>query len=73
MLSIIGIDNVEKTKKFNIDLEVGDRVIIKNESFLNQEAEISEIDYEHGRVKVMLEFFGRLTPVELEYHEVSKQ
>ena len=75
LLSIIGIDvdNAEKTKKFNIDLEVGDYVIIKNESFLNQEAEISEIDYEHGRVKVMLEFFGRLTPVELEYHEVSKK
>lgn len=73
LLSMIGINDDSKPKKFNIELEVGDHVIIKNESFLNQEAEISEIDYEHGRVKVMLEFFGRLTPVELEYHEVSKQ
>ena len=73
LLSMIGISDDSKPKKFNIELEVGDHVIIKNESFLNQEAEISEIDYEHGRVKVMLEFFGRLTPVELEYHEVSKQ
>ena len=70
LLSMIGISDDSKPKKFNIELEVGDHVIIKNESFLNQEAEISEIDYEHGRVKVMLEFFGRLTPVELEYHEV---
>ena len=73
LLSMIGISDDSKPKKFNIELEVGDHVIIKNESFLNQEGEISEIDYEHGRVKVMLEFFGRLTPVELEYHEVSKQ
>lgn len=73
LLSMIGISDDSKPKKFNIELEVGDHVIIKNESFLNQEAEISEIDYEHGRVKVMLEFFGRLTPVEFEYHEVSKQ
>ena len=73
LLSMIGISDDSKPKKFNIELEVGDHVIIQNESFLNQEAEISEIDYEHGRVKVMLEFFGRLTPVELEYHEVSKQ
>ena len=73
LLSMIGISDDSKPKKFSIELEVGDHVIIKNESFLNQEAEISEIDYEHGRVKVMLEFFGRLTPVELEYHEVSKQ
>ena len=63
LLSMIGISDDSKPKKFNIELEVGDHVIIKNESFLNQEAEISEIDYEHGR----------LTPVELEYHEVSKQ
>ena len=73
LLSMIGISDDNNPKKFNIDLEVGDHVVIKNESFLNQEAEISEIDYEHGRVKVMLEFFGRLTPVELEYHEVTKQ
>ena len=63
LLSMIGISDDSKPKKFNIELEVGDHVIIKNESFLNQEAEISEIDYEHGRVKVMLEFFGRVTSV----------
>ena len=73
LLSMIGISDDSKPKKFNIELEVGDHLIIKNESFLNQEAEISEKDYEHGRVKVMLKCFGRRTPVELEYHEVSKQ
>ena len=70
---MIEISDDSKPKKLNIELEFGDKKKKKNESFLNQEAEISEIDYEHGRVKVMLEFFGRLTPVELEYHEVSKQ
>ena len=73
LLSKIGLDDEGNIKiEFNIDLEVGEKVIIKNGSFENQEAEISEIDYEHGRIKVMVEVFGRMTPVELEYHEVRK-
>ena len=73
LLSKIGLDDEGNIKiEFNIDLEVGEKVIIKNGSFEGQEAEISEIDYEHGRVKVMVEVFGRMTPVELEYHEVRK-
>ena len=73
LLSKIGLDDDGNIKReFNIDLEVGEKVIIKNGSFENQEAEISEIDYEHGRIKVMVEVFGRMTPVELEYHEVRK-
>ena len=73
LLSKIGLDDDGNIKReFNIDLEVGEKVIIKNGSFENQEAEISEIDYEHGRIKVMVEVFGRMTPVELEYHEVRQ-
>ena len=40
---------------------------------MDQEGEIAEIDYEHGRIKVMLEVFGRLTPVEFEYNEIEKR
>ena len=46
--------------------------MVKKDSFYDQTGEISDIDYEHGRVTVMLEVFGRLTPVELEYNEVEK-
>ena len=47
-------------------------MVVTKETFLDQEGEITDIDYEHGRVTVMLEVFGRLTPVELEYNEISK-
>jgi len=72
LLSKIGINDSEKENKFNIDFEIGEKVIVKKDSFMDQEGEIAEIDYEHGRIKVMLEVFGRLTPVELEYNEVEK-
>lgn len=72
LLSKIGITDENKVK-YNIDFEIGEKVIVKKDSFLDQEGEVSEIDYEHGRVKVMLEVFGRLTPVEFEYNEIEKK
>lgn len=71
LLSKIGLDE-NGNVKVRLDLEVGEKVIVKNGAFENQEAEIAEVDHEHGRVKVMVEVFGRMTPVELEYHEVRK-
>ena len=73
LLSKIGIDGFESENKFNIDVEIGEKVIVKKDSFLDQEGEVAEIDYEHGRVKVLLEVFGRLTPVEFEYNEIQKR
>lgn len=72
LLGKIGLDENESAPKARLDLEVGEKVIVKNGAFENQEAEIAEVDHEHGRVKVMVEVFGRMTPVELEYHEVRK-
>ena len=72
LLSKIGVETNENENKFNIEFKVGERVVVKKDSFYDQTGEISSIDYEHGRVTVMLEVFGRLTPVELEYNEVEK-
>ena len=73
LLAKVGIDTNEEQKTlYKIDFERGDKVVVTKETFLDQEGEITDIDYEHGRVTVMLEVFGRLTPVELEYNEISK-
>ncbi len=72
LLSKIGVEANENENRFNIEFKVGERVVVKKDSFYDQTGEISSIDYEHGRVTVMLEVFGRLTPVELEYNEVEK-
>lgn len=72
LLSKIGVEANENENRFNIEFKVGERVAVKKDSFYDQTGEISSIDYEHGRVTVMLEVFGRLTPVELEYNEVEK-
>ena len=72
LLAKIGVETSGSENRFNIDFKEGERVVVKKDSFYDQTGEISSIDYEHGRVTVMLEVFGRLTPVELEYNEVEK-
>lgn len=70
IFNIIGI----KIPKENIQVDFvkGDYVKILNGAFSGQEGEVAEIDLEHRKVKVMVEIFGRMTPVEVEITGVEK-
>ena len=68
----IDVDGSGHAPRIDIDFKVGEVVEVKGGSFDGQQAEIAEIDYEHGKVKVMLEVLGRLTPVEVEHTEITK-
>lgn len=70
IFNIIGL----KVPKENIqvDFAKGDYVKLLFGAFSGQEGEVSEIDLEHGKVKVMVEIFGRMTPVEIEINGVEK-
>ena len=73
LLAKVGMDvDGESAPRIGIDFKVGEVVAIRGGSFDGQQGEISEIDYEHGKVKVMLEVLGRLTPVEVEHTEIAK-
>ena len=73
LLAKIGNDvEGETSPRIDIDFKVGEVVEVKGGSFDGQQGEIAEIDYEHGKVKVMLEVLGRLTPVEVEHTEIAK-
>ncbi|BBM46017.1 NusG antitermination factor [Leptotrichia trevisanii] len=68
----IDVDGEGSAPRLDIDFRIGEVVEVKGGSFDGQQGEIAEIDYEHGKVKVMLEVLGRLTPVEVEYTEIAK-
>ena len=68
----IDVDGNGHAPRIDIDFKVGEVVEVKGGSFDGQQGEIAEIDYEHGKVKVMLEVLGRLTPVEVEHNEITK-
>lgn len=70
IFNIIGVKTPKENVK--IDFTEGDYVKILKGSFKDQEGQVAEIDREHGRVKVMVDIFGRMTPVEIEVDGVLK-
>lgn len=55
-----------------IPFNQGDRVRIKEGTFENFEGDVDNIDPANGRVTIMINIFGRSTPVELEYYQAEK-
>jgi transcriptional antiterminator NusG len=60
-----------ESPKLNINFAIGDQVKIKDGTFESFEGEVSTIDEQSGRITVMINIFGRSTPVELEYWQVE--
>lgn len=50
---------------------IGDEVKIIAGAFAGQVGKIDDIDQEKGTLKVLVDFFGRLTPAELDFSEVK--
>lgn len=61
----------DEVPKLKIGFRVGDRVKINEGTFENFEGEVHTIDEASGRVAVMINIFGRSTPVELEYWQIE--
>jgi transcription termination/antitermination protein NusG len=55
-----------------ISVAVGDLVIIGEGAFKDQEGVVAEVDADRGKVKVMVNMFGRETPFELDFSQVRK-
>lgn len=55
-----------------IDFEVGDSVTVTDGAFASLPATISEINVDQQKLKVLVSIFGRETPVELNFNQVSK-
>ena len=58
--------------EFTIDFEIGSNVKITDGPFKGFEGKVSEIDNERGKIKVLVNMFGRDTPVELDSLQIKK-
>lgn len=56
----------------NVTYKVGERVRIVDGPFNDFRGMVAEIDMERTKVRVMVSFFGRETPVELDFLQVEK-
>ena len=55
-----------------VTFKVGERVRIVDGPFNDFRGTVAEIDMERTKVRVMVNFFGRETPVELDFLQVEK-
>ncbi len=71
------IDNLKKrigveAPKYKIEVKVGDPIKIIDGPFKDFDGKVSEIDQEKGKVKVLINMFGRDTPVELDSLQIKR-
>lgn len=58
--------------KFKIDFQIGESVNITDGPFKGFDGAVNEIDENKGKIKVLVNMFGRETPVELDSLQVKK-
>jgi len=63
---------IEEKRKVDIDVEIGETVQVNEGPFQNFTGSVEAIDKDKGKVKVLVNMFGRETPVELEFSQISK-
>ena len=75
---ILGVGKVEgaevaqKKARPRLEFETGEQVRVVAGPFADFNGAISEIDVDRSKLKVLVNIFGRETPVELEFGQVAK-
>jgi transcriptional antiterminator NusG len=62
----------EKKVRPRVEFEEGEQVRVVTGPFADFNGAISEIDVDRSKLKVLVNIFGRETPVELEFGQVAK-
>jgi len=65
-------ESVAKTSKPRLEYEVSESVRVKEGPFADFSGQIVEINADQLKLKVLVNIFGRETPVELEFGQVAK-
>jgi transcription termination/antitermination protein NusG len=70
----VKVEGVEPTKKTRprLEYEEGETVRVKEGPFADFSGQIAEINEDQAKLKVLVNIFGRETPVELEFSQVAK-
>lgn len=68
ILKRMGMDE----RRAEVDFEPGETVTVKEGPFANYTGKIEDMDHDKGKARVMVNMFGRETPVELDFTQIDK-
>ena len=69
---LLEAEKPEEAPSIKVEFQKGDMIKIREGTFENFEGVVDSIDQERGIVKVIVEIFGRSTPLDIEYWQIEK-
>ncbi len=69
---LLEVDKPEEAPSIKVEFKKGDLIKVREGAFESFEGTVESIDQDRGIVKVIVEIFGRSTPLDIEYWQIEK-